>query len=112
MGEVRHGMGGERKEEKENQGIEQKPNIKRLVSTGTQSFRMGNRPLHWLSELSTLQKHNLSKTSWLGDTEQKSGEAAPATSQLGGPVKHLSSQDCFYVCQIRKLFGPAEVGVC
>lgn len=28
-------MGGERKEEKENQGIEQKTNIKRLVSTGT-----------------------------------------------------------------------------
>lgn len=28
MGEVRHGMGGERKEEKENQGIEQKNEYK------------------------------------------------------------------------------------
>lgn len=35
MGEARCGMGGERKGEKENQGIEQKTNIKRLVNTGS-----------------------------------------------------------------------------
>ena len=38
MGEVRHGMGRERKGEKENQGTEQKTNIKRLVDTGTERF--------------------------------------------------------------------------